>query len=180
MTSQFLNKLSFKFVLSQLTRRVWIGGPFLIFISYLIHLNEGVHFNFKGNLQRNTKIHSILEKDYKIISWSDLKLKSQTKSSLIGKKVAIPGYVVPLSGGTKGIDEVLFVPTLQSCFHVPALKEDEIITAYLSKSFSVSTKENSPYWLVGLLEEQSEFEGQKSSSFLLITAAKLISLQEWM
>ena len=51
----------------------------------------------------------------------------QLVEELIGKKVSIPGFVVPLDGNGKEIYKFLFVPYMGACIHVPPPPPNQLI-----------------------------------------------------
>jgi len=50
-----------------------------------------------------------------------------TIATLEGKKVKIPGYVVPIESSDKGISEFLLVPYFGACIHTPPPPANQII-----------------------------------------------------
>lgn len=50
-----------------------------------------------------------------------------TEPSLAGRKVRIPGYVVPLGGGTGGLSEFLLVPHFGACIHTPPPAANQVV-----------------------------------------------------
>jgi hypothetical protein len=50
-----------------------------------------------------------------------------TEPSLAGRKVRIPGYVVPLGGRTGGMSEFLLVPHFGACIHTPPPAANQVV-----------------------------------------------------
>lgn len=53
--------------------------------------------------------------------------EAPTVSSLDGKQVRIPGFIVPLETGDKGLTEFLLVPYFGACIHTPPPPANQII-----------------------------------------------------
>ncbi|WP_221075423.1 DUF3299 domain-containing protein [Agarivorans aestuarii] len=49
------------------------------------------------------------------------------REDLIGKKITIPGFVIPLEGTETNITEFLLVPFVGACIHVPPPPPNQII-----------------------------------------------------
>lgn len=54
---------------------------------------------------------------------------------LIGKKVSIPGFVVPLDGNGREVYKFLFVPYVGACIHVPPPPPNQLIFAEMDDAF---------------------------------------------
>ena len=78
----------------------------------------------------------------KLVTWSDLrKLNYKTGEmpesirKLMGKRIKIPGFAVPLEGddGFENVKEFLLVPTFGACIHVPPPPPNQVIHVILDK-----------------------------------------------
>lgn len=53
--------------------------------------------------------------------------EAPTVPSMRGREVKIPGFIVPLEGGEKGLREFLLVPYFGACIHTPPPPANQII-----------------------------------------------------
>ena len=100
------------------------------------------------------------------ISWNTLQLldyKTGTApppvKGLHGKRVRVPGFVVPLLDNITVLKEFLLVPDPQACIHVPPPPPNLIVYVKLRKAISYRNAFN-PAWVSGIiyiLDTQSQF-----------------------
>ena len=83
----------------------------------------------------------------------DMKTGKETSrlKKLKGKRIKIPGYVVPLNDDFKTLEEFLFVPNAQACIHAPAPPPNLVIRSKVQKKIPLK-KVHNPSWLFGTLE----------------------------
>jgi uncharacterized protein len=75
-------------------------------------------------------------------------------SSLDGQLVRLPGYVVPLElSGDGKVTDLLFVPFLGACIHVPPPPPNQILYVHASTGIALASM-NDPYWVTGRLSTQ--------------------------
>ncbi len=75
--------------------------------------------------------------------------------SLDQSRVKIPGYLVPLNiGKDQTATELLLVPTLGACVHVPPPPNQTIFIRY-DKGIKVTEAGYTPYWLEGVIKVES-------------------------
>ena len=66
---------------------------------------------------------------------------------LEGKKVKIPGFMVPLEDNSQKVTEFLLVPTPQACIHVPPPPPNQMI--YIKMKDGTENKQGAPIWVYG-------------------------------
>ena len=100
---------------------------------------------------------------YKKIRWDvlaelDLKTgkKSKKLSELIGKKVRIPGFVVPLEISDKLTKDFLLVPTAGACYHVPPPPANQMIYVTLKDGGVPAQEKRAPIWVYGILSASKQ------------------------
>ena len=83
--------------------------------------------------------------DYKTMEGPDKLMK------LDGKRVRIPGYIVPLTDNYSQLDEFILVPDSQSCIHVPPPPPNLIVAVKLRDVVPVNEVHN-PSWVEGIFK----------------------------
>ena len=68
-----------------------------------------------------------------------------------GKRVRIPGFVVPLEGDAKNIREFLLVPYFGACIHVPPPPANQLILVKPDKPIQADWN-MVPVWVSGVME----------------------------
>ncbi|MDD9952680.1 MAG: DUF3299 domain-containing protein [Zetaproteobacteria bacterium] len=72
----------------------------------------------------------------------------QELRDLNGKKVKIPGFVVPLLDNSLELENFLLVPNMQACIHVPPPPPNLIVTVSLDQAVPLREASN-PTWVIG-------------------------------
>lgn len=90
-----------------------------------------------------------------ILAYDDLmtridELNSAVVGELDGKLVRIPGYALPLEAETTDVDELLLVPYVGACIHVPPPPPNQMVFVTLSKPFRPRGLFE-PVWITGRL-----------------------------
>lgn len=95
--------------------------------------------------------------DYKEVDWKLLRGldmatgdKPPELLAVDGKRVKIPGFVVPLDDDDKGLSEFLLVPSPQACIHVPPPPANQMIMIRM-KSGSAPQRSWGPVWIKGTI-----------------------------
>lgn len=70
--------------------------------------------------------------------------------SLEGKKMRLPGYVIPVKFDEQGVSEFLLVPYVGACIHVPPPPENQIVYVSLAKPLD-SNDLWAPVWVNGTM-----------------------------
>lgn len=88
-------------------------------------------------------------------AWND----APVNPKLVGKKVRIPGFAIPVEQSDKGVGELLLVPYFGACIHTPPPPANQIIHVKLSEP-QPAVGSMQAYWIWG------EISAQKFSSEL--------------
>jgi len=88
------------------------------------------------------------------------KLGKTPVQSLHNTKVRLPGYLVPLNiNKDQKATELLLVPTLGACIHVPPPPPNQTIFIRFPKGIKVTEAGYTPYWVEGAIKvEKTESE----------------------
>ena len=84
------------------------------------------------------------------------RILTATDEELNGKRVRIPGYLLPLEvSGTK-VTEFLLVPYVGACIHVPPPPPNQIVHVEIVKKKGYKNKKlYEPVWVTGVISAQS-------------------------
>jgi hypothetical protein len=85
--------------------------------------------------------------------------------SMIGKKVRIPGYVVPLDAERMQSSDFLIVPYFGACVHSPPPPANQIIMIIPPKGTLTRTMD--AIWVEGVLGEQRTFSEAGTSAYVI-------------
>jgi len=75
-------------------------------------------------------------------------------SSLNGKEIRMPGYLLPLEFSEEGDTDFLLVPYVGACIHVPPPPANQIVFVRLSSKFKVSDIYTA-VWITGIMKTQA-------------------------
>lgn len=75
------------------------------------------------------------------------------RTDLNGKKVKIPGYVVPLEGDEEKLTEFLLVPFFGACIHVPPPPSNQIVYVSFPEGVVVDDLYDA-VWVTGTLQTE--------------------------
>ncbi|USE38798.1 DUF3299 domain-containing protein [Endozoicomonas sp. SCSIO W0465] len=76
--------------------------------------------------------------------------------SMDQQRVKIPGYLVPLNiGKDQSATELLLVPTLGACIHVPPPPPNQTIFVRYDQGITVTEAGYTPYWLEGVIRVEN-------------------------
>jgi hypothetical protein len=87
------------------------------------------------------------------------------EKSMIGKKVRIPGYVVPLDAERMQSRNFLIVPYFGACVHTPAPPANQIIMIIPPKGTLTRTMD--AIWVEGVLGEERTFSEAGTSAYVI-------------
>ncbi len=91
-----------------------------------------------------------------VIAYLD-KLGLKTVSLMDDVTGKIPGYLVPLNMNDEQIaTELLLVPTLGACIHVPPPPPNQIVYISYPKGIKVTEAGYTPYWVYGTLKVETK------------------------
>jgi hypothetical protein len=83
-------------------------------------------------------------------SMMQMGLDAPVVQSLDGKRVKIPGFVVPLEGDNETTSEFLLVPYFGACIHVPPPPANQIVYVKFSKAVPIDNLYDA-VWVTGIL-----------------------------
>lgn len=86
---------------------------------------------------------------------------------LNGKRVAIPGFVVPLDDEGSQYQEFLLVPSPKACIHVPPPPPNQMLMVRM-KGDNIPKREWGPVWVKGVFRIEESTSGYGKVSFLLL------------
>jgi hypothetical protein len=72
-------------------------------------------------------------------------------AALDGRRVKIPGFVVPLEGDGKKLSEFLLVPYYGACIHVPPPPNNQVIYVRVPEADAEIRKAFDTVWVIGTL-----------------------------
>jgi hypothetical protein len=91
--------------------------------------------------------------------------------SLDGKRVKLPGFVVPLEGDGNVVIEFLLVPYFGACIHVPPPPSNQIVYVRVSKGAERKLRSFDTVWVTGIMSA-------KPLTSILATAGYQIKAEE--
>jgi uncharacterized protein len=72
--------------------------------------------------------------------------------ALNGKRVRVPGFMVPLEDGADGVDEFLLVPYFGACIHTPPPPPNQMVYVKMNRGSRVRVDIWNPVWVEGTLK----------------------------
>jgi hypothetical protein len=83
-------------------------------------------------------------------------IQTAVVKDLNGKKVRLPGYMLPLEMSGSKVSEFLLVPYIGACIHVPPPPPNQIVLVKTAAKKSYNTNQlYDPVWVTGVLSAQS-------------------------
>lgn len=111
--------------------------------------------------------------EYKEVDWRKLGeldfvsgVASEDLKSSDGKKVKIPGFMVPLEDNSAHVTEFLLVPSPQACIHVPPPPPNQMV--YVKMDNDKYRVEYGPIWIYGTLQLTAKRHQYGESSFQMV------------
>ena len=96
--------------------------------------------------------------------------------SLDGKKIKIPGFVVPLEGDGKKISEFLLVPYYGACIHVPPPPANQTVYVKVPKADAKIRNAFDTVWVTGTLSAKS-FESDLATAGYQLEASEVTAFE---
>lgn len=108
-----------------------------------------------------------LDVDPLLHQFADLVRQIELRSSAVvtdlnDQLVRLPGYALPLEFNGTAVDELLLVPYIGACIHVPAPPANQVVYVQLSQSY-VAENLYQPVWITGRMKVQ---QSSKSLTFV--------------
>ena len=77
---------------------------------------------------------------------------------LAGTRIRIPGYIIPLDYNGEGVNELILVPYVGACIHVPPPPPNQLILVRIAQSYNPREMFEPVYvsGVLGILEEQTD------------------------
>ncbi len=94
--------------------------------------------------------------------------KAPVVTSFDGKRIKIPGFVLPLEFSGSKVSEFLFVPYFGACIHSPPPPANQIILGSPEKSFELDNISR-PVWITGKLKTGRTSSKLGEAGFTLYT-----------
>lgn len=140
----------------------WIGLGSLILALVLGALIYQFGFNSR-------RAPSGVEIDWRFLGEMDyITAKASSElQALNGKKVKIPGFMVPLEDNAKAVTEFLLVPSPQACIHVPPPPPNQMVYVKMDSSAKAEVPYG-PIWVYGTLNIVTQKSMYGDASFELI------------
>src|SRR5688572_17334443 len=91
--------------------------------------------------------------DWRILAGlnSDTGEMSATLKELDGKRVKVPGYMVPLDDSARGVSEYILVPYYGACIHTPPPPPNQMVYVTMAAGRRVEVNLWEPIWIEGNL-----------------------------
>lgn len=91
-----------------------------------------------------------------------------TNAELDGKRVRVPGFVVPLDmSRDERVTEFFLVPYFGACIHIPPPPPNQIIHGTVQPGFKLDSIYD-PQWLIGTLKVQTKETDIASAAYTLV------------
>lgn len=111
-----------------------------------------------------------------VIKYLD-KLGKQSIAELNKTYAKMPGYLVPLNMDAKQMaTELLLVPTMGACVHVPPPPPNQIVYIKYDKGLKVTEAAYTPYWVTGTLTVEKN-KSQYSEALYAISVDKIVEFE---
>jgi len=75
-------------------------------------------------------------------------------TDLDGKKIRLPGYLLPLEFEDKKVTEFLLVPWVGACIHTPPPPPNQIVHVKLANGFEIGDEAFTAVWVNGLMKTE--------------------------
>ncbi len=91
-------------------------------------------------------------------------------TSMNGRKVKLPGFMLPTKQTMKGVTEFLLVPFLGACIHVPPPPSHQMVFVTLKKPFPAEGLYD-PIWVYGEVTTQDQTTEYATASYTMSGAS---------
>ena len=138
---------------------VWVGIRDMKRRGFLSEVDET--FEDETEIRERLNRQGLNVDDY-IIEYSRLeqeiiKRNKMTNAELDGQIVRIPGYALPLEHKDTGVKELLLVPYVGACIHVPPPPANQIVYVTLKDAYT-STNLYEPVWITGRMTIETTYQ----------------------
>ncbi len=100
-------------------------------------------------------------------AWADVMASANVRGELNGKKVRLPGFIVPIEyDGEQNITAFFLVPYFGACIHVPPPPPNQIVYVSGAKNLKADLIYN-PFWIEGTLTTDTMSHDLANSAYSL-------------
>jgi hypothetical protein len=105
-------------------------------------------------------------------------------AALNGKKIRLPGYLLPLEFEERKVTEFLLVPWIGACIHTPPPPPNQIVHVKLENGFDIGDEVFTAVWVNGLMKteknnpELSFVDGKQNVDVGYVMQADKVELYE--
>jgi hypothetical protein len=105
-------------------------------------------------------------------------------AELNGKKIRLPGYLLPLEFEDKKVTEFLLVPWVGACIHTPPPPPNQIVHVKLAKGFDIGDEVFTAVWVNGVMKteknnpELSFVDGKQNVDVSYVMQAEAVELYD--
>lgn len=96
--------------------------------------------------------------------------------ALHGAYIKMPGYVLPLDMGTKGVTSFIMVPYVGACLHVPPPPANQLVFVETRKPWPSQSLWD-PVWVTGTMRHEMQSTNLAEIGYAM--EADLIEVYEW-
>ena len=139
----------------------------IAFRKYLLELEVPEMEHTEDQQKRQRELRESLEADglepdelvetYKRLMENYRLVTTSTRPDILGKKVRIPGYLLPLTVKDGAVTEFLLVPTVGACIHTPPPPANQMVYVQFDSGFE-SPGLFRPVWISGELKAEDRTE----------------------
>ena len=111
-------------------------------------------------------------------TWNPIFDDNATKlnEKLDGALVRMPGFIIPLEIGTKGVTEFVLVPYIGACIHTPPPPPNQLVLARTQKPWP-SDQLWDPVWVIGFIRTQLQSTEVAQTGYAL--SVESMEIYEW-
>ncbi|HCU67117.1 MAG TPA: DUF3299 domain-containing protein [Rheinheimera sp.] len=119
----------------------------------------------EGGEGSGSAINKLNQDDPASQAWAEVLQSAKVRGELNGKKVRIPGFVVPIEyDAEQNITAFFLVPYFGACIHVPPPPPNQIIFVTNAKGLKADMIYN-PFWLEGTLTTETMSHDLANSAY---------------
>lgn len=121
----------------------------------------------EGGEGGGSAINKFNNADPSMKAWADVMASANVRGELNGKKVRLPGFIVPIEyDGEQNITAFFLVPYFGACIHVPPPPPNQIVYVSGAKNLKADLIYN-PFWIEGTLTTDTMSHDLANSAYSL-------------
>ena len=111
-------------------------------------------------------------------TWAPIFDANATKLNdrLDGALIRMPGFIIPLETGTKGVTDFILVPYVGACIHTPPPPPNQLVLAKSRKPWPIDQLWD-PVWVVGLMRTHLQSTELAQTGYAL--SVESMEIYEW-